>query len=148
MPTITADDTAPADPVGDALNAYRQIALWMHSQARELEKIENLPPLYAALAACLIKLSGLRPHRIFGEAGPRDASDLRTDLEAITLAIDPVIEAYGREARANFHGIEIEHFESVLRDSLEGFAFYDLEEAARIKRQEIREARGQQMERV
>jgi|GEM_PF-7082878 len=129
MPTLAPDD-APIGLVAKALDEYRRQMWLMHDLARAAERIEGLPDTYKALAAAIVKLSGLRPHRIHGEAGPDDARALSHDLEAICLAVDPLVEAYGLEARLNFRGVDERLFDGVLTAGLEGFALIELECAA------------------
>lgn len=140
MPTLAPD--APSNPTADALHSYRLFAFAIHDAARAAEKVENLPEHYKALAAAIVKLSGLRPHRIVGEAEPDDAKALITDIEAVCLAVDPMVAAFGSYAASHFHGIDKKHFVRVLADNLEGHGLYEIESAGERRAQELREFRS------
>src|SRR4051794_22519428 len=100
MPVSLIPDEEPRDRRADALAAFRTIIWNAHDAARKAEHLAHLPAPYKALAECVGKLSGLRPHLIDGEAEPEDFETLIASLEFIALAVDPLLHAIGVYARS------------------------------------------------
>lgn len=112
----------------------------VHRVAEDAAKMPGLPDHLRAQAVALARLSGMRLHQVYGQAGPADANAIRSDLEDIARSVvDPLILAIGQEAKANLPHIEIEEFQDVMIGGLDGFALYDLDKAANELREIARE---------
>jgi hypothetical protein len=108
--------------VAARLEAYRIM--------REAGTLEGLPALCQVQADAIAGLSGLKLHRIVGEADAADFFALRDDIEAIAAQVDPLIAAIGSQAAGASRAIERDLFEAQLSGALDGNATFNLDEAA------------------
>ena len=136
----------PNRPATDArtlpLARFAAARLEAHRIMLEAGKLEGLPALCRAQADAIAGLTGLKLHRIIGEADEADFLALRDDVEAIARKVDPLIGAIGAEAAGASHAIEAELFEGQLSGALDGNATHNLGEAAARLREDRFESRS------
>jgi len=135
-------------PANDVQNSAATLArftaarLEAHRIMRDAGRLEGLPALCRAQAEAIAGLSGLKLHRIIGEADEADFLALRDDLEAIAAKVDPLVAAIGSEAASASHAIEAGLFEAQLSGALDGNAAFNLGEAAALLREGRFDARA------
>lgn len=114
-----------------ALARFTELRLQAHALLCEAALIEGIPGHYREQARSAANLSGLELHRVVGEATMADAENYIAELEVIARRVaDPLIEAIGREAQSDFHGIDLSLFQNQLLSALQGNATYEIENAA------------------
>jgi hypothetical protein len=90
----------------------------------------NLPPpsnLQAAHTQLVARLLSIRPPAIVGEADGPDIRALSDYLVAIADAVDPLIEAMGKEAKSHAGSpFDLDCFKNPLFKAIEGNALFDL----------------------
>ena len=104
-----------------------------HEAAKLMQEaaLLSVPDHYRAQARSAANLCNTALHRVYGEGDATDARQLADDLEHFAKAVaDPVVEAIGRHADGNFHGITLDLFQDRLLDDIDGNATYVLHKAA------------------
>jgi hypothetical protein len=97
-------------------------------------------PIGVARNLAVAKLAALTIPRIVGEADGPDLRALTDFLEAVWGAVDPLIEAVGREAQANATvKIGRDLYQHQLRGALEGSLTFEINRAADVLDEEQRD---------
>lgn len=114
----------------EAIRRFNELRLQAHEILAQAATL-GLPPVQTAQLRAASFFCGVKLHTIHGQATADDALALQTDLQHIAQrAVDPLVEAIGREAAENFHGINLDLFAGQLFGALDGNAMHNLESAA------------------
>jgi hypothetical protein len=114
----------------EAIRRFNELRLQAHEILAQASTLA-LPPVQMAQLKAASFFCGVKLHTIHGQATADDAVAVQVDLQHIAkLAVDPLVEAIGREARSNFNGIDETLFAEQLFGAIDGNALHCLEEAA------------------
>jgi hypothetical protein len=80
----------------------------------------------AALAKAVAELHAFKPCPIDRHPNAEDAEALESDLRALCRIFDPLIEAYGIEAKSHWPDVDITLFEDQCFAALDGNAIFEI----------------------
>ena len=92
-------------------------------------KLPGLPQLYRAQADAIAKLCTLKLYQVHLTPDSQDACAVRDDVETLAVIFDALFDSVGKEAAANFHGINGEAFRGKVATALDE-AVHELTHAA------------------
>jgi len=97
---------------------------------QQAAKLPGLTDVERAQARAAAQLASLHFHKIhIMNPTHADARAVRSDLEHVAAAIDPLIWNVGEELRQNFHGVEVASFENQILGGLENSAIPECDQA-------------------